>query len=183
MNTVHAACAAAVLLVAPAGLSAQIEPSTNIGFAKGATMLSAGIIAGGDYAGTGIGGQVQWGVGGIGRTTLSIGAFAGLQRKTTGANGLEVSTTAVPFMATGNLHYPLASQPRLDVFGGASLGLVRVSVKTSSSTTGADSESETDTGVGFQVGARYRMAGRASVFGQLGVGDLPLVFTGVSFVF
>jgi hypothetical protein len=40
-----------------------------------------------------------------------------------------------------------------------------------------------DTGVGFQLGARYRLASRLGVMGQIGLGDLPLVFAGASLRF
>lgn len=167
------------LVVGTANTSvAQSAP--NSGFGEGTKLVSVGLLAGGDYSGTGIGGQVEWGLRNVGRTTLSLGAFAGLQRKTTGARSLEVTTSALPIMAVGNIHFPVGSKDRIDMYAGASVGIVRVSVKSDAAGVGSSSASDTDTGGGVQVGVRYRVASRLSLMGQLGLVDLPLIMAGLS---
>jgi hypothetical protein len=167
------------LVVGIADTSAA-QSAPNSGFGAGTRLVSVGLLAGGDYSGTGIGGQVEWGVRNVGRTTLSLGAFAGVQRKSTGAGSLEVTTSAVPVMAMGNIHFPMGSNDRVDVFAGASVGIVRISVKSEVGNVGSSSASDTNTGGGVQVGVRYRAASRLSLMGQLGLVDLPLIMAGVS---
>lgn len=174
------ALAAAFCVAVPSVGAAQ---APNSGFEKGTRLLSVGAMTGGGYDGTGLGGIVEWGVGALGSATLSVGAFAGVQRQSTGAGTLEVSTTAIPVMGVANAHFPVRANPRLDLYTGASLGLVRVSVESTSALVGDDDDSRTDTGVGFQIGARYRLASRLGVMGQIGLGDLPLVFAGASLRF
>jgi len=158
--------------------AAQSAP--NSGFGRGARLVSVGLLAGGEYSGTGVGGQVEWGLRNIGRSTLSMGAFLGVQRETTGAGSLEVTTSALPIMAVGNVHFPVGSSNRLDMYAGASVGVIRVSVKSEAGSAGSSSASDTNTGGGVQVGVRYRAASRLSLMGQLGLVDLPLIMAGLS---
>lgn len=167
------------LVVGTADTSAA-QSAPNSGFGQGTKLVSVGLLAGGDYSGTGIGGQLEWGVRNIGRTTLSLGAFAGVQRESTGAGSLEVTTSALPIMAVGNIHFPVGSNDRVDMYAGASLGIVRVSVKSEASNVGSSRDSETRTAGGVQVGVRYRAASRLSLMGQLGLVDLPLIMAGLS---
>jgi hypothetical protein len=167
------------LVVGTAETSAA-QSAPNSGFGAGTRLVSVGLLAGGDYSGTGVGGQVEWGVRNVGRTTLSLGAFVGVQRESTGAGSLEVTTSALPIMAVGNVHFPLGSNERLDMYAGASLGVVRVSLKSEAGNVGSSSASDTNTGGGVQVGVRYRAASRLSLMGQLGLVDLPLIMAGLS---
>lgn len=178
--TVLALMSAVLLAGAAQTGQAQDAASTNSGFARGGKLVSAGFMTGGDYSGTGFGGQVEWGVGSVRSSVLSVGAFAGIQRKSTGAGPLEVTTSAMPIMAVGNVHFPIGSAERLDIYAGASAGVVRVSVKSSNGTLGESKASDTDTALGIQAGVRYRAASRLSFMGQLGLVDLPLILAGVS---
>ncbi|MBL0938996.1 MAG: outer membrane beta-barrel protein [Gemmatimonadaceae bacterium] len=160
--------------------AAQTAPATNSGFAKGTKLVSLGVIAGGDDGGTGAAAQMEWGVASLGKATLSLGAFAGIQRKTSQVRALEVTASAVPVLAVANLHFPLGNQPRLDLYGGASFGFVRASAESTESSLGSVKESETRAAVGIQVGGRYKIASRLSLMGQVGLVDLPLIQAGVS---
>jgi len=168
-----------VLVIGVSDTSAA-QSAPNSGFGQGTRLVSVGLLAGGDYSGTGVGGQIEWGVRNVGRSTLSLGAFVGRQSESTGAGSLEVTTSAIPIMAVGNVHFPLGSSNRLDMYAGASVGVVRVSVKSEASNVGSSRASDTNTGGGVQVGVRYRAASRLSLMGQLGLVDLPLIMAGLS---
>lgn len=169
---------AALCVVVPNMVEAQ---APNSGFEKGTKLLSLGVMGGGDYDGTGIGGILEWAVGALGKTTLSLGGFTGFQRQTRGAGTLETSSTVIPAMVVSNLHFPVPSNPKLDLYAGASVGLVRSSVSSNSTAVGDDDASNTKTGVGFQGGIRYNLAPRFGIVGQIGLGDIPLFFAGASF--
>ncbi len=177
---VATASLAIAMLVAPARtLSAQAASST---FIKGDRLASVGVMTGGDYDGTGVGAMVEWGVASLtSKVQLGLGGFVGVQRNSDGIGSVKVSTTVLPLMATGNLHFALPDQPKLDLYAGASLGFIRASGDVSGVSGG--SSSSTDTAVGIQGGARYIVASKLSVVGQVGLGDLPLIFAGVSFKF
>lgn len=152
---VSRAVAAACCFAVPSVGAAQAPSS-------GTRLLSVGAMTGGGYDGS----RLEWGVGALRSATLSVGAFAGLHRQTTGAGTLEVSTTANPVMGVANAHFPVRANPQLDLYTRASLGLVRVSVAFTGALVG-DDDSHTDTGVGFRIGARYRLASRLGVMGSV----------------
>lgn len=179
MRSIVSCLAGAALSVAIPSMVAAQEP--NSGFERGTKLLSLGVMGGGDYDGTGLGGILEWGVGSLGNTTLSLGGFTGFQRQTRGTGTLETSSTVIPVMLVSNVHFPVPSNPKLDLYAGASVGLVRLSVSSSSTVAGNDDASSTDTGFGFQGGIRYNVASRFGVFGQIGVGDIPLFLAGASF--
>lgn len=156
------------------------QSAPNSGFGPGTKLVSVGLLAGGDYSGTGLGGQVEWGLRSIGRTTLSLGAFAGMQRKSTGAGSLEVTTSAVPVMAMGNIHFPVGSNDRVDMYAGASLGIVRVSTASNDAREDRRRDAEIKFGRGVQLGVRYRAASRLSLMGQVGLESIPLFMLGIS---
>lgn len=172
------AIAAAALLAAPAVASAQ---STT--FDVGSRVASIGFMTGGDYEGSGIGGQAEFGILKLGKATLGVGGFVGYQRDSETILSTKYSTTVIPIMAIGNVHFPIASQPKLDVYAGASLGFFRVSAEVDGPGLGNVDASDTDSGFGIQGGVRYNMASKLSLMGQVGVGDIPLLFAGVSFKF
>lgn len=171
------ALAAALLL--PAAASAQVAPKA---FGMSSRIVSVGLLAGGDYEGLGIGGAFEVGVYDFTPTlSLGLGGFAGFVRETEG----NLSLTQVPIMAIGNVHLSLPEQPKLDLYGGMSLGIVSASYKYDGIAPAGvdDSESDSEIGVGIQVGARYAFTPRVTAFGQLGGIDIPLLFAGLTFKF
>lgn len=174
------AAVGATMIAVPAMMSAQ---STE-GFTKGSRVASLGVMLGGDNDGIGLGGMAEVGVLPLGKFTLGVGGMLGFQRDSESALGTKITVTSMPIMAIGNVHFPVASQPRLDLYAGASVGFIRVSadVEGTGSLGGVDA-SNTDSGFGIQGGARYKLAGGTSVFGQVGFGDIPLIFGGISFKF
>ncbi len=170
------AAAAAFVAALPLTASAQDKP-----FSKGDRVVSASFMTGGDYDGTGFGGQVEFGLLPIGKTTLGIGGFAGFQRDSEGTGIYKATATVVPIMAVGNLHFPIASQPKLDVYAGASIGFIRASVSVDGVGAVGGKASNTDSGFGIQGGARYWMSSSLGVNAQVGFGDIPLIQAGISF--
>ncbi len=178
MNARLAYLAAAALVVAiPLTASAQSS------FSRGDRVLSLSFMTGGDYDGTGLGGQVELGVLPIGKATLGIGGFVGFQRDSEGTGIYKVTSNVVPIMAVGNLHIPIESQPNLDIYAGASVGFVHASVKANGVGTIMGKASNTDSGVGIQGGARYWLGSKLGLNAQIGFGDIPLIEAGVSFKF
>ncbi len=172
-------------LLAPCLATAQ---SASRQFDRSSRILSVGLLTGGNYDGLGVGGSFE--VGAYSFTpslSLGLGAFAGFVRDDIAPAALPTYTkTSVPIMAIGNVHLALASQPKLDLYGGLSLGVVSVSQDYGNRTPPAGVEKtrrDSDLGVGLQVGARYAFSPRVIGFGQLGASDVPLLYTGFSFNF
>jgi len=153
-------------------------------FGQGSRQLSVGILTGGDYEGFGAGAQFEVGVKEFTPTlSLGIGAFGGYIK---GDYGLfsDVSITSTPIMGVGNLHLAIPSQPKLDLYAGASIGIVRWSYDLNDNNyPGFDGASDSEVGFGIQVGARYAFTERTMGFAQLGASDMPLLFAGLSFKF
>jgi opacity protein-like surface antigen len=172
------ALAAAMLL--PVVSHAQAAATTNF-FGRGTRIASLGIMTGGDYEGFGGGGSFEIGV--INFTpTLSLGVGGMIGYLSESEGGFSVS--AMPIMAIGNVHLALPAQPKLDLYGGLSIGVVRVSSDVCDALPGIPCDADSsDSGLGLQVGARYAMTPRASLMGQLGFSDIPLLYAGVSFKF
>lgn len=158
------------------------QSTSTVPFGVGDRVASVGVMTGGDYDGSGVGAMAEWGVLKFTpKVHLGIGGFAGVQRNSETAGSFKVTSTVIPIMAQGNLHFALEGQPKLDLFAGASIGLIRASADCTGCT--SVDASNTDSAVGIQGGARLNIASALSVVGQLGFGDLPLIFAGISFKF
>ncbi len=181
-NRFRAVAVAAAILV-PSVLLAQ---TSSRPFGKGSRVASVGVLTGGDYEGFGVGGSFEVGVKEFTPTlSLGVGAFAGVVRGDVGFSSVfNYTVTQIPVMAIGNLHLSLPSQPKLDLYGGLSLGIVRTSFSFDGNAPGLFNDaSNSDTGLGIQVGARYAFTPRAMGFVQLGANDIPLLYGGLSFKF
>lgn len=152
-------------------------------FSKGDRVLSVGFMTGGDYDGSGVGVQAEFGVLPIGKATLGIGGFVGYQHNSKSAGVFKSTTTAVPFMVISNLHIPIESQPNLDLYGGVSIGFLHTSSEVEGLGAVGGKSSDTDSGFGVQVGARYWLTSKLGVNAQLGFSDIPLIQAGVSIKF
>ena len=177
--------AAAAALLVPCITTAQ--PASRQ-FDRTSRILSVGLLTGGDYDGLGIGGSFEVGTYEFTPSvSLGLGAFAGFVRDDVAPPALPSYTqTSVPIMAMGNLHLALRSQPKLDIYGGLSLGVVSVSQDYGNRTPPPGVEKtrrDSDLGVGLQFGARYAFSPRVIGFGQLGANKAPLLYTGFSFNF
>jgi hypothetical protein len=170
---------AALSLAATSIVSAQVAAPP---FAKGERVITFGAMAGGAYDGLGGGAMVEWGVASLGtHLHLGVGAFVGAERESDTQRNVTTTQVIIPLMATGNVHFTTAGRPKLDSYFGASLGLLRTSADITSAATGAISDLEF--GAGLQAGARYWLSSRVNATGQVGVGDVPLVFAGLGFRF
>jgi len=179
--------AAAATMLLPTVAFAQATSTSTNAFGKGSRIASVGILTGGDYEGFGVGGSFEVGVKELTSTlSLGVGAFAGIVRGDVGfSSAFNYNITQIPVMAIGNVHLALPSQPKLDLYGGLSLGIVRTSLSFDGSAPlgfGLD-DSNSDIGLGIQVGGRYAFTPRAMGFAQLGVNDIPLLYAGLSFKF
>ncbi|BAH37194.1 MAG TPA: hypothetical protein DGD08_00205 [Gemmatimonas aurantiaca] len=169
--------AAAAALVAALPLTASAQ------FAKGDRIATVNFMTGGDYDGAGFGGQAEWGLLPIGKATLGVGAFVGYVSDKQTFGSAEYKMSAIPVMAVGNIHFPIASQPKLDVYAGASVGFIRASWDTNVPSSFGIDDSNTDSGFGIQGGARYWVGSKLGINGQIGFGDIPLIHAGLSFKF
>jgi opacity protein-like surface antigen len=180
---------AAVVVATPLTVSAQVaRPSTSApsasvdgGFKVGDKLVSLGVLAGGDgYEGFGAGGAFEYGLLELTpRIRLGVGGSAGYMRDAN--NGLTVSQ--IPLYGIGNFHFAIPSQPKLDLYAGASLGITRTSVSFSGTVLGRVKGSTNNSGFGIQGGAHYQVSDALTVMGQIGVIDIPLLFAGVGFKF
>jgi opacity protein-like surface antigen len=195
---------ASLLALVPAIVGAQSASR----FTRGSRIASIGVLAGGDnYDGAGAGTTVEFGALSISKDIhLGIGASLGYMRSSEGSGIAKVSLSQIPAYAIGNLHFTPASQPKLDLYAGASVGLTyaRVSSETvifddvvrtplpqqsllllmrRSGAAARVSESNTDTGFGIQGGAHFGLTDALSVTAQIGLIDIPLFYGGVSFKF
>jgi opacity protein-like surface antigen len=194
-------CVASLVVLVPTHLAAQSASH----FGPGSKLVSLGVLTGGDnYDGTGGGGTFEIGILSLSKSVhLGIGGSLGYMRSTQGSSGFELSLSQIPAYGIGNLHYSPPSQPKLDLFAGASVGvtysrvsgdvfadrvvpLVPESVALLTRARAAArraTESNTDTGFGIQGGAHYAVTNAMSVTAQIGLIDIPLFFGGVSFRF
>lgn len=179
------AITAAMLL--PTAAFAQASSSSSKMFGQGTRIASVGVLTGGDYEGFGGGASFEVGVKEFTPTiSLGLGAFAGFVKGDVGYSSLfNYNITQIPVMAIGNVHLAVPSQPKLDLYAGASLGIVRTSVDYDGSAPGGFDlgDSNSDVGFGIQVGARYAFTPSAMGFAQLGASDIPLLYAGLSFKF
>jgi opacity protein-like surface antigen len=205
MPTVSRTIRIASLIVFVATLAQAQTAST---FTTGSRIASVGVLAGGDkYDGAGAGGTVEFGALTLTkRIHLGVGASLCYMRSNKGSGIAKVSLSQIPAYAIGNLHFTPASQPKLDLYAGASVGVTysRVSselvifddvhrtllppetvfLRTRRSSAAARvSDSSTDTGFGIQGGAHFGLTDAISVTAQIGLIDIPLFYGGVSFKF
>ncbi|WP_337170122.1 outer membrane beta-barrel protein [Gemmatimonas aurantiaca] len=172
--------AVAAALVAALPLAASAQSKT---FTKGDRVASINFLTGGDYNGSGVGAQAEWGLLPIGKATLGIGAFVGYVKDSQTYGSFKGSNKVMPIMAVGNIHFPIESQPKLDLYAGASVGFVHWSWDTNIPSSFGYDASSTDSGFGIQGGARYWLGSKLGVNGQIGFGDIPLLHAGISFKF
>ncbi len=92
----------------------------------------------------------------------------------------DLNYTAIFLGARGSYHFPLSNQ-KTDLYAGAGLGYVIVSVSSKESGYSASAAS----GVGYNVfgGVRYYVGAKAAVYAELGYGSLSIGNAGVSFKF
>jgi hypothetical protein len=199
----EAQAAGAAKKPAPGAMAKRGEAS----FEKGDKIFSAGVLLGGGgyggIGGTGLGAGVQLEVGVVDFTPkirLGVGGLLGYTRRSQSS----VKLSAIPVYAIGNVHFEMPDYPDLDLYAGLSVGFTRFSVKSdvtfvdkivpagtqapslnvvTRSSSAAISNSSTGTGVGVQGGIRYSLGKSFTLQGQLGLGDIPLFFGGVSFKF
>lgn len=165
LRTLTVALAAAAL-VPLAAASAQ-----DAAFGKGSKILDLGIVT----DPTGFGGGFEVGLLELAPNfTLGVGGAAAYQSES--AFGVDVSSTWIAGVA--NVHYAIPSLPALDLFGGASLGIVRASVDIV-----GESASDSEVGFGINLGARYMFTPKLGGVVRLGVEDAPELFLGVSIKF
>lgn len=172
--------AVAAALVAALPLTASAQSKT---FSKGDRVATINFMTGGDYNGSGVGAQAEWGLLPIGKATLGIGGFVGYQSNSETFGSAKYSSSVMPLMAVGNIHFPIESQPKLDLYAGASVGVIRVSWDSNVPSIYNVDGSHTDSGFGIQGGARYWVGSKLGINGQIGFGDIPLLHAGVSFKF
>lgn len=173
--------AVAVLIAAPVQQASAQDAGS---FQKGTKILSLGVMAGGDYEGIGGGASFEVGILEIApKIKLGVGGLFGYVRDSESFGLSDYTFTQMPIMAIGNVHFEVPSQPKLDLYAGASVGIIRVSYDGNFAGIPGIDGSDSDTGFGIQGGIRYNLSGKTSVMGQIGVGDIPLIFAGVSFKF
>ncbi len=172
--------AVAALIAAPTQHVAAQEGA----FMKGTKILSLGVMTGGDYEGLGGGASFEVGIVDITpKIKLGVGGLFGYLRDSQDFGLSEYTLTQTPIMAIGNVHFEVPNQPKLDLYAGASVGIIRVSYSGDFAGIPGLSASDSDTGFGIQGGVRYGVGEKLSVMGQLGVGDIPLLFGGISLKF
>ncbi len=176
----------------------------NGSFVKGSTAanLGIGLIHFGSYSGLLFSGtgysrtplinlSVEHGIiDGVGPGVISVGAIVGYRRasytyKDSFYNsGFKWSSSDIFLGLRGIYHYALSSNPKLDTYGGLTVG-VRVSsygYKYDESYLGSQyngSATYTNAFSGLFVGARYNFASNLGVFGEFGY-DIALLKVGLS---
>jgi hypothetical protein len=158
----------ALALVAAAVIPAVSASAQDAAFGKGTKILDLGIVADDP---TGFGGGFEVGLLELAPNfTLGVGGAAAYQSESL------FSSTWLAGVA--NVHYAIPSMPKLDLFAGASLGIIRTSVDL----LGTDI-SESDLGFGINLGARYMLTPKLGGVVRLGVEDAPELFLGLSIKF
>lgn len=165
-------------------LAAPTHEAAAQAFQKGSKVLSLGVMAGGDYEGFGGGGSFEVGILEIApKIKLGVGGLIGYVRDSESFGLSDYTLSVMPIMAIGNVHFEVPNQPKLDLYAGASAGIIRVSYSGDFVGIPGVSASDSDTGFGIQGGIRYGVNDKTSLMGQIGFGDIPLLFAGVSFKF
>jgi hypothetical protein len=157
---------AAAVLVPVVSASAQ---GAAPAFGKGSKIVDLGIVADDP---TGFAAGFEVGLLELApNLTLGVGALGTYQS--------ESSVSLMILAGQANLHYTLPSLPALDLFGGATVGINRVSVDF----LGEDA-SDSDVGVGLNIGARYMFTSKLGGVVRLGLNDdIPDIILGLSIKF
>jgi hypothetical protein len=143
----------------------------------GSKLLNVGLFADG---GTGLGASLEVGVLELApRVSLGIGGTLGFWSN----SGPGFDVTTVPVLANANVHFGLPELPQLDLFSGVALGIVRYNVDSDGPGEGSREDGETNSAFGVNLGARYEFTSKVGGIVQLGIGDIPELFLGVSFKF
>lgn len=167
LRSLSLALAAAIALPIASAAAQDAAPA----FGKGIRIIDLGIVT----DPTGLGAGIEFGALTLApNVTLGLGAAGAYQSES--ALGLDVSATWIAGLA--NVHYTLPELPALDLFAGASLGIIRGTIEG-----GGESESDTDTGVGINIGARYMVTPKIGATVRLGIEDAPDLFLGLSIKF
>jgi opacity protein-like surface antigen len=197
-------CTALLLTLAPAVAMSQAASP----FTVGSKLVSIGVLTGGDYEGIGIGGTVEFGALKLSKSVhLGLGASAGLVRDSEGSGSAKVTASVFPLFGIANLHFSPPSQPKLDLYAGASAGIAYARVSGDFVDDFEDSRrkvpsaepvslvvrrsrgaqrasiSDSEFGFGIQGGAHFGLTNSMSVTAQIGLIDIPLFYGGVSFKF
>lgn len=135
-------------------------------FTPGTKIASVGLLSAGNGGGTGIGGAFEFSMLELApNLNLGIGGSVGYYSR--------FSVTSIPLYANGNVHLALPSVPELDLYAGLAVGVVRFS--------GDGVSGTSDLFIGVNLGGRYYFTPKVAGFAQLGVGDVPELFLGVTF--
>ncbi len=179
--------------------------SANTSFKKGSTAANLGIglihfgsysgllFTGSDYSRTPlINLSVEHGIiDNVGPGVISVGGIVGFRRasytyKEFFGEGYKWSATDVFVGVRGIYHYQLSSNPKLDTYGGLTVGvrISKYSYKWDESypdflRSSSDSDTYTNAISGLFVGARYNFAENIGVFGEFGY-DIALLKVGLS---
>lgn len=147
-------------------------------FSVGTRIFSAGLITGGS-GGTGLGAAFEVSTLELApNIRLGLGGTAGYWSDS--EPGFDVRV--IPLLGNANVHVAIEEVPQLDLFAGVALGLVISSVDVDNAAVDVD-ESDTSLEFGINLGARYYFTNMVAGFVQLGVGDIPEIFVGLSFKF
>ena len=139
----------------------------------GTKLINVGLLTG--DGGTGIGGGFEVSAVQLApQLRLGLGGTVGFYSESVG----NVDITRIPLLANANLHLYLPSVPELDLFAGAALGIISVNVEND-----IGDNSGSDSVFGINLGGRYYFTPTLAATGQIGVGDIPEIFLGISFKF
>lgn len=141
-------------------------------FNVGTKIISAGLLTG-SAGGTGLGGAFEYSLLEL-APKLRLGVGATLGYYSDSDFGIDVSS--IPILANGNVHFALPEVPKLDLFAGLAVGFVRTSIDLL-----GESVSDNETVVGVNLGGRYFFTDKLAGVAQLGVGDIPEIFVGITF--
>ena len=169
---------ALLLSAAPAAIHAQAQ--TVEGPKR---VYSLGVMALGDlYEGDGVGASAEWRVANLSRRfSLALGGMTGVQKNSEPYNGNYITNTTVPVLGIANVRFQRTPNSRLQLYSGISTGVTQVFVQGyERSPSGAPDERGTHFALGAQVGMRYRIVRNTGLMLQVGVGDNPGIFGGLS---
>jgi hypothetical protein len=157
---------AAALVLPVASAAAQ---NATPAFGKGSKVLDLGIVADDP---TGFAAGFEVGLLELApNLTLGVGALGTYQS--------ESSVSLMILAGQANVHYTLPSLPALDLFGGATIGINRVSVDFL-----GEDVSDSEVGVGLNIGARYMFTSKLGGVARLGLNDdIPDIILGLSIKF
>lgn len=186
-NRIRVLALAALFTALPAAAFAQGKSDASSGgqFVPGTKILSADLLIGGngDYAGVGVGASFEVGVVQFAQTvTLGVGASIGIIHDSFGSSYYSVDQIPIFFIANG--HYQLTQVPKLDLYGGASLGIAHVSYSYDNGYCPDCSSSTSDVAVGVQVGGRWAFSNNLGAMAQFGAGQhVPILTAGITLKF